>query len=221
MAVTIAAHQGARMNAILHMQWVDVDLESRTIVWRARWDKTGREWRQPITDAAAGGLGIAWVWRERDAYAGPWVFYSSHARKRALGDDPRAVYHPTALLRALRLAESRAGVTHRPYRGMHGFRRAAAGDVARSTGNLKLAMEYIGDTDIRRARECIQVRPDHLKEAAFRDGPGPSQPYPDRTGAGVRCRGGVGTRWGRGAYGAPEAGLEPATRRLTAGCSTS
>ena len=70
MAVTIAAHQGARMNAILHLRWVDVDLDSRTIVWRARWDKTGREWRQPLTEAAAGALGIAWVWRERDAYAG-------------------------------------------------------------------------------------------------------------------------------------------------------
>ncbi len=89
-----------------------------------------------------------------------------HARKRALGEDARAVYHPTALLRALRLAETRAHVVHQPYRGMHGFRRAVAGDVARSTGNLKLAMEYIGDTDIRRAREYIQVRPDHLKEAA-------------------------------------------------------
>jgi hypothetical protein len=86
--------------------------------------------------------------------------------KRALSEDPRAVYHPTALLRARRTAESRAGVIHRPYRGVHGFRRAVAGDVARSTGNLKLAMEYIGDTDVRRAREYIQVRPDHLKEAA-------------------------------------------------------
>jgi hypothetical protein len=109
---------------------------------------------------------MAWLWRERDGYTGPWVFYSSHARKRVLGDDPRAIYHPTALLRALRTAETRAGVTHRPYRRMHGFRRALAGDVARSTGNLKLAMEYIGDTDVRRAREYIQVRPDHLKEAA-------------------------------------------------------
>jgi hypothetical protein len=101
----------------------------------------------------------------------------SHARKRALGDDSRAVYHPTALLRALCLAETRAGVTHRPYRGMHGFRRAVAGDVARSTGNLKLAMEYIGDTDIRRAREYIQVRPDHLKEAASVM----DREHPDRT----------------------------------------
>jgi len=73
------------------------------------WDKTGREWRQPLTEAAARALGIAWVWRECDAYAGPWVFYSSHARKPALGDDLRAVYHPTALLRALRLALPAAG----------------------------------------------------------------------------------------------------------------
>ncbi len=31
-------------------------------------------------------MGIAWVGRERDGYAGPWVFYPSHARKRALGE---------------------------------------------------------------------------------------------------------------------------------------
>jgi len=50
---------------------------------------------------------------------------------------------------------------------MHGFRRVVAGDVARSTGNLKLAMEYIGDTDIRRAREYIQVRPDRRRGDAL------------------------------------------------------
>jgi hypothetical protein len=60
---------------------------------------------------------------------------------------------------------------------MHGFRRAVAGDVARSTGNLKLAMEYIGDTDVRRAREYFQVRPDHLKEAASVM----DREHPDRT----------------------------------------
>jgi integrase len=154
------------MSAILHLQWANLDLQTRTIVWRACWHKTGREWRQPLTEAAAGALGIAWLWRERDGYTGPWVFYSSHARKRARGDDPRAIYHPTALLRALRTAETRAGVTHRPYRVTHGFRRAVAGDVARSTGNLKRAREHVGDADIRRAREYMQVRPDHLKEAA-------------------------------------------------------
>jgi len=61
-----------------------------------------------------------------------------------------------------------------------------AGDVARSTGNLKLAMEYIGDTDIRRAREYIQVRPDHLKEAASvmdRDLPDRPQTVPEPGGA--------------------------------------
>jgi len=79
-AMRIAGHQGARMNAILHLQWADVDLEARAIAWQARWDETGHEWQ-----------------------------------------DPRAVYHPTALLRALRLAETRAGVTHRPYGACMGF----------------------------------------------------------------------------------------------------
>jgi hypothetical protein len=62
---------------------------------------------------------------------------------------------------------------------------SAAGDVARSTGNLKLAMEYIGDTDIRRAREYIQVRPDHLKEAASvmdREHPDRTQTVPEPGG---------------------------------------
>ncbi len=54
--------------------------------------------------------------------------------------------------------------------------------MARSTGNLKPAMEYIGDTDIRQARDYIQVRPDHLKEAASvmdRDCPERTQTVPE------------------------------------------
>ena len=56
------------------------------------------------------------------------------------------------------------------------------GDVARSTGNLTLAMEYIGDTEMRRAREYTQVRPDHLKDAASamdRDRPNLTQSVPE------------------------------------------
>ena len=73
-----------------------------------------------------------------------------------------------------------------------------AGDAARSTGNLKFAMEYIGDTDIRRAREYIQVRPDHLKEAASvmdRDLLDRLQTVPEARGG---CRARIGTRLGRG-----------------------
>ncbi len=57
-----------------------------------------------------------------------------------------------------------------------------AGDEVRSTGNLKLAMGYIRDTDIRRAREYVQVRPDYLKEAASvmdRDRPDRPQTVPE------------------------------------------
>ena len=47
-AFMIANSQGARMNAILHLQLDDCELEGGNITWRARWDKNGRErtqWR--------------------------------------------------------------------------------------------------------------------------------------------------------------------------------
>lgn len=64
----------------------------------------------------------------------------------------------------------------------------------------------------RRSRDYIQVRPDHLKEAASvmdRARPNRTQTVPE---AGGRFRAGAGTRCGRWSYGTPEAGLEPATR---------
>jgi integrase len=164
-AVMIAAHQGARMNAILHLQWADVDVIAGELTWRARWDKNGREWRQPLTEPGLSALLTARWWRDRDGYTGPWIFYSSHARKRAI-EDERAVYHPTSLERALVLAERRAGVQHQPYRAMHGFRRAVAGDVAHATRDAKLALDYIGDVDLKMARNYLKRRDERLDVAA-------------------------------------------------------
>ncbi len=183
-AVAIAARQGARMNAILHLQWDDVDFTDGEITWRARWDKTGREWSQPLRRGTREALEIAWLWRERDGYRGPWIFYSSHTRKRALGDDdPGIVYDPTSLERALGLAEQRAGVTHLPYRAMHGFRRALAGDVLAMSGDMKLAMEFIGDRDVGQAASYLKRRPERLSAvaAALDEGSLRSQTVPGGT----------------------------------------
>src|SRR5207249_4975386 len=37
-----------------HLQWADVELGVAHVVGRARWHKTGREWRQLLAEAAAG-----------------------------------------------------------------------------------------------------------------------------------------------------------------------
>ena len=67
-----------------------------------------------------------------------------------------------AFTRALTLAEKRAGVRHNPYRRMHGFRRGVAGDVLELTGDVKLALDFIGDTDVRMARTYLKKRDERL-----------------------------------------------------------
>ena len=164
-AVMIAAHQGARMRAILQLRWEDLDLERGEVTWRARWAKQGRTWGQPLTDAAYSAILTARYWADRDLYFGGWLLYSSHHRKRNLGDDPRAVYHVAALEYALRKAEVRANVEHKPNRAMHGFRRTVAGDVAELTGDIGLAMDFIGDRDFKMAARYIKRRDTRLQRA--------------------------------------------------------
>jgi site-specific recombinase XerD len=165
-AMMIANSQGSRMNAILHLQVPDVELSTGTVTWRARWDKNGRERTQPLTYGAYSAILTALWWKTRDGYNGPWIMYSSHERKRLLGKDPLAIYHPTSLERALCAAEKRAGVTHEAYRGMHGFRRAVAGDVLDATGDYKLALDWIDDQDLRMARKYLKRRSKRLESAA-------------------------------------------------------
>ena len=71
-----------------------------------------------------------------------------------------------ALWLALTKAERRGGVRHLPYRAMHGFRRAIAGDVLELARDLKLALDWIGDVDLGMARRYLRPRDPRLEEAA-------------------------------------------------------
>lgn len=164
-ALTIAAFQGARERSILHLSWADVDLIRGRITWRSKYDKTGREWSQPLTIAAYSALLTARYWRDRDGEKRPWVFYSPWARKKS-GREEQGVYGAQALWLALKKAELRAGVPRLPFRAVHGFRRGVAGDVARNSGNPWLAIQYIGDRDPDRIAEYVQERTDSLDGAA-------------------------------------------------------
>jgi hypothetical protein len=41
---------------------------------------------------------------------------------------------------------------------MHGFRRGVAGDLLEVTGDFKLALDFIGDVDLRQARRYLKAR---------------------------------------------------------------
>ena len=55
-ALVIAHETGHRIGAIRQLRWSDIDLEARTIRWRAEHEKTGHEHRTPVTDEALDAL---------------------------------------------------------------------------------------------------------------------------------------------------------------------
>lgn len=148
--------QGARQWAVLHLKWDDVDLDGRQIIWRREWDKKRKETTQILRRPSLAILSMAWHWREVREYAGPWVFFPGNTRNKG------AVYTRGALSKALHAAEKRSGIAHHRWRGPHGLRRKLAGDVLELTGNIKDALDAIGDSDIRMAQLYLKQRPERM-----------------------------------------------------------
>lgn len=158
-ALTICANQGTRQNAVLHLQWPDVDEELGTLHWQPQWDKMGHDWTQPMRDATREALRVAREWREKAGYEGPWVIPAGSSKNR------NEVYTIQSLWAALRSAQVRSGVELKKGRGGHGFRRKVAGDVNAATGDPALALLTIGDTDLRQANSYVQKRDVRVKGA--------------------------------------------------------
>ena len=165
--LTLLGNQGVRTGAALHLAWDDVDLETGLLTWRARWDKVGREWQQPIRTATRHALEVCRKWREKLGYEGQWVFFSQDERKVKGGELP--IYGQAALGYALGKAEQRAGVPHLDLRAMHGLRRMVVGEIVRLTGDVAAAAQFIGDTDLRVVnRSYLKRRIDQLVAVAAR-----------------------------------------------------
>ncbi len=148
--MVLLGHQGARVNAATHLRWEDVrwDEDGGTLLWRARWDKQGNEWPQPMRAATRAVL--ARLWEATDRPATGWVFPSRHAR------NVEGVYAKESFIAALHQVEVRAGIVPKTGRGAHGFRRMVAGHVADSTGSGLKAMHAIGDRDVRLADRYVK-----------------------------------------------------------------
>jgi integrase len=158
--LALCGYQGARQNAVRHLQWDDFNAD--TVTWRAQWDKLGRVRHQPLRAPAVAVLQAMRAQHERLGLESPWVFPAPRGRKRS--DDP--VYSAQALWWELTQAEKRAGITHKRGRGAHGLRRMLAGDVLAITRNLKTAGDAIGDKDLRILQEhYLSDRPEEVRAA--------------------------------------------------------
>lgn len=158
--LSLCGWQGVRENAAVHLRWEDIDADTKTVTWQARYDKMGRTWTQPLREPTLAALAAAWAWRERVGYAGPWVIPANNPRSKRDGS-----YSPQSLIASLRTAEKRAKVPYLKGRGPHGMRRLLSGEVAYATGNALLAMRAIGDTDARQVNRYILERDDEVRAA--------------------------------------------------------
>jgi len=155
-ALAVCGAQGVRQHAVLHLKWDDV--QGDTVTWQKAWDKLGREWSQPVRNLTRVALEVARFWREELDYTGPWVIPSGSAKNRS------ETYSAQSLWSALCDAEKRAGIPHIKGRGAHGLRRLLAGNVAELTGDAVLAMNSIGDTDVRMASRYLKKRNDRIDD---------------------------------------------------------
>lgn len=194
-ATVLFAYQGPRKSAAFAMEWDDVDLVKNRIRWRAETDKIGNARWQPMPAPVVEAMWIAYGWRIAIGYTGPYVFpgatsatrgvlrelkaWEQLEKNRRVVKKPRAIadkpWSYSAYIAQLRLAEQKAGVPYIKYRGAHGWRRMAAGNVLEMTGNADLAMKWIGDKDPRIMSRYLKEREDQMSGVAARLGmPEPS-----------------------------------------------
>lgn len=161
--LAVCGNQGARQWSVIHLAWPDLHFEAGEITWQGEWNKTGETWEQPMREVTRAVLEVALLRRAEAGYEGPYVFFPARIGNK------QGFYTEQSLWHALKGAEARATpvIPHLPGRGAHGLRRLLAGEVNELTGNMKTAMDAIGDRSIRMAERYLKVRNDRLV-AAFK-----------------------------------------------------
>lgn len=157
-AVALDGLLAPRSNALLNLEWTDVDDARRVVRWRGALDKVGKTREQPLSRQAMMVLRVCRVWARRSNYTGPFVFFGAQDRTR----ETHWTY--SALNGQLRKASERAGVTWVLYRAMHALRRMVAGNVLDVTGDITKVGDVLGDSDMRVLRKSyLKQRPEQLR----------------------------------------------------------
>jgi len=126
LALVLCNETGHRLNSVRQLRWSDVDLEARTISWRAETDKSGKAHQTPLSATAVALLRGAALLAAPPTADGQirdgWLF-PSLTSTRALGR--RTFYH------WWKQAVEKAEITVPPKCAFHAFRRKLASELAR------------------------------------------------------------------------------------------
>ena len=153
-ALVIAHETGHRIGAIRQLRWSDIDMEGRTIRWRAEHEKTGHEHRTPVTFEALAALEEA---RRRNPGIGDAPVFP------APGDPSKSVSRSRARTWWLK-AQTLAGLEPKRRRGWHSLRRKFASDLMNQP--LKVLCELGGWKTAETVLQCYQrADEDQLRKA--------------------------------------------------------
>lgn len=146
-AIALDGMLAPRSNALLKLEWSDVNMGTRVVTWRGGNDKVGKTRKQPLPRDAALVFRVCKVWARREGYTGPFVFFGAQARTKGTH------WRYSALNKQLHDACDAAGVARVKYRAMHGLRRMAGGNVLEATGDITKVGDWLGDSDLRVLRK--------------------------------------------------------------------
>ena len=153
-ALVIAHETGHRIGAIRQLRWSDIDMEGRTIRWRAEHEKTGHEHRTPVTAEALAALEEA---RRHNPGIGDAPLLP------APGDPSKSVSRSRARTWWLK-AQTLAGLEPKRRRGWHSLRRKFASDLMNQP--LKVLCELGGWKTAQTVLQCYQrADEDQLRKA--------------------------------------------------------
>ena len=153
-ALVIAHETGHRIGAIRQLRWSDIDMEGRTIRWRAEYEKTGHEHRTPVTAEALDALEEA---RRQNPGIGDAPLFP------APGDPSKSVSRSRARTWWTK-AQTLAGLEPKRGRGWHSLRRKFASDLMNQS--LKVLCELGGWKTAQTVLQCYQrADEDQLRKA--------------------------------------------------------
>ncbi len=153
-ALVLAHETGHRIGAIRKLTWSDIDIEERTIRWRAEHEKTGYEHTTPLTDEAIAAL-------ERARASNP---ARGNAPVLPSTQDPSICVRPWMIGERWRTAERLAGLEPKRGRGWHSLRRKFASDLMDLP--LKVLCQLGGWKNAKTVLRCYQQADEgQLREA--------------------------------------------------------